>query len=182
MKKLIFLLLLAILSASLHAQSIGQIHYGDQIFSTCLPPYDDNLLPEDQPLMSPERLQKALECVENTFGKVKEYHEYWGQCCGIHHLRVTLITDECVDFEDGCLTTMMITTPRFVVAKEYFRGGLCVGQKPGAPILDKVKVSPPGEERCVDFELLDKKATVTRGYQLDSDGKIVSIWLILDDI
>ena len=87
MKRYVLILfVLLLLPGALRAQAIGQVPYGARVFSTGLPRYENDP-PEDLPMMAKETREKALECIEWTFGKVKEYQEGYGECCGLHHFR-----------------------------------------------------------------------------------------------
>ena len=123
---LVFLVLLCAPEAG--AQSLGQLHYGDLVFSTCLPHN-----PKEPITMSEERLKIALNCIRRTFGDIREYEEYYGECCGMHHLEVLLESGDVLDFEEGRLCGFTLVSSRFTVAKEWFKGGLRVGRKPSTP-------------------------------------------------
>lgn len=99
MKRTVLLLFLVWLPVLLSAQQIGQVQYGARVFSTGLPHYDDEL-PENPPMMAIETREKALECIEWTFGKVMEYDEFCGECCGCHHFSVTLEGGDEIYFEE----------------------------------------------------------------------------------
>ena len=125
-------------------------------------------------MMSKERRETALECVERTFGKVKEYTECYGECCGMHHLEVVLENGDELDFEEGRLVGYNLITPKFLVAKENFKGGLRVGAKPGTPLGD-VRVEPR-EDNPSTFGFYDQSyGDDVHLYEVDSEGIIVRI-------
>ena len=79
MKRIGIILLLLIIPVSLQAQAIGQVSWGSRVFSTGFPASIPAEYFEDGgPKMSKERREIAIRCIEKTFGKVKEYQEYWG--------------------------------------------------------------------------------------------------------
>jgi hypothetical protein len=130
MKRIRIILLLLIIPVSLQAQAIGQVSWGSRVFSTGFPASIPAEYFEDGgPKMSKERREIAIRCIEKTFGKVKEYQEYWGDCIGEHVFIVTLDSGDEISFHDGCLGQYDIVSPRFSVGKDYLRGGLRVGQK-----------------------------------------------------
>ena len=91
MKRFRIILLLLIIPVSLQAQAIGQVPWGARVFSTGFPAsIPDEYFEDGGPKMSKERREIAIKCVEKTFGKVKEYNEYWGNCTGEHMFIVTL--------------------------------------------------------------------------------------------
>ena len=174
MKRSILLFsVLFLLTPSLWAQSIGQVPCYARIFSTGLPHYEGNL-PEDPPMMSKEKRETALECIEWTFGKVKEYTECYGECCGMHHLDAVLENGDTLFFEEGRLVGYDLASPRFVVAKESVKGGLQVGRKPGTPLTDKVHIEPREKDpSTIDF--YDSYGDIVSCFEVDSEGIIVRI-------
>ena len=79
MRRFKVILLLLSIPVVLQAQAIGQVPFGAKVFSTGLPAsIPDECFEDGGPKMSEERLEIAIRCVEKTFGKVKEYNEYWG--------------------------------------------------------------------------------------------------------
>jgi hypothetical protein len=130
MKRILFLLFLLLLPAALRAQAIGQVHFGDRVFSTGLPArIPESYFEDGGPKMTKERREIALRCVERTFGKVKEYQEYWGECTSEHILVVTLESGDNISFDDGRLGSYTIVSSRFTVGADVLNGGLKVGQK-----------------------------------------------------
>ena len=129
-RTVLFLLFLVLLPAALRAQAIGRVHCGDLVFSTGFPAkMPDSYFENGGPKMPQERREIALRCVERTFGKVKEYQEYWGDCTGEHVFVVTLESGDELCFVDGRLDTYTIVSSRFTVGADKLRGGLKVGQK-----------------------------------------------------
>ena len=136
---MLFLFVLILLPGALRAQAIGQLHCDDRIFSTGLPEnyhpgnpdyYDAETGEEYYVMMPAERRKTALECIEWTFGKVKEYKEWYNDCQGCHVLSVTLDSGDEFEFYNGRLTRYTIVSPRFRVGADVLRGGgLRVGQK-----------------------------------------------------
>lgn len=180
MKHIRIIPLLLLLSATLRAQTIGQVEYGARIFSTGLPhvgndhPWSEDFTP---PMMTKERRETALECIEWTFGKVVKYEEFYGECCGMHHLWVALESGDWVDFEEGLLSAIELNSPRFTVARELFREGLRVGRKPGEPIPGKVVVEP-GKDDASRFYFYDPDHPndIICLYEVGPDGTIVRIY------
>ena len=127
---IIILLFLLLIPVSLQAQAIGQVAWGSRVFSTGFPAtIPDEYFENDGPKMSKERREIAIKCVERTFGKIKEYHEYWGDCIGEHMFIVKLESGDEIGFCDGCLGYYDIVSSRFSVGRDVLRGGLRVGQK-----------------------------------------------------
>ena len=124
-------LVLLLIPFALQAQAIGQVPYGARIFSTGFPAsLPDEYFEDGGPKMSKERRETAIRCVERTFGKVKEYEEYWGDCIGAHMFHVTLESGDEIWFDDGYLGDYNIVSSRFAVGKDLLGGGgLRVGQK-----------------------------------------------------
>ena len=124
-------LLLLLIPTALQAQAIGKVPCGARVFSTGFPAsIPDEYFENGGPKMSKERRETALECIEWTFGKVKEYEEYWGDCTGEHIFYVKLESGDEIWFDDGCLGTYHIVSSRFAVGRDHLRGGgLRVGQK-----------------------------------------------------
>ena len=130
MKRFRAILMLLLLPMVLQAQAIGQVPLGARVFSTGLPAsIPDEYFEDGGPKMSKERREIAIRCVENTFGKVKEYKEYWGDCIGGHIFTVTLESGDEIWFDDGCLRSYDIVSSRFSIGRDHLRGGLRVGQK-----------------------------------------------------
>ena len=131
MKRVVFILfVLFLLPGALRAQAVGQVRFGSRVFSTGFPAHiPEEYFENDVPKMPKERREIALRCVERTFGKVKEYEEYWGDCIGSHMLKVILESGDELWFADGCLDGYTIVSSRFTVAADKLRGGLKVGQK-----------------------------------------------------
>ena len=130
MKRLIVILSLLIVPFAVMAQAIGQVPFGARVFSTGLPAtipmkYFEN----GGPKMSKERRGIAIRCIERTFGKVKEFDEYWGECADVHIFVVKLESGDEISFVNGCLGQYDIVSPRFSVGSDYLRGGLRVGQR-----------------------------------------------------
>jgi hypothetical protein len=128
----IIVILLLFVPVFLRAQSVGEVEYLGQVFSTGLPADIDNYWdPETgaQICMPKERRETALECVEWTFGKVESYEESVN-CQGDHIFEVTLTSGDTICFENGCLGDYTIVSPRFLVAADMIEGGLRVGRKP----------------------------------------------------
>ena len=130
MKRLIVILSLLIVPFAVMAQAIGQVPFGARVFSTGLPAtipmkYFEN----GGPKMSKERRGIAIRCIERTFGKVKEFDEYWGECADVHIFVVKLESGDDICFENGCLGPYTIVSPRFTVGRDCLQGGLRVGQK-----------------------------------------------------
>lgn len=130
MKRFRVILLLLVIPLALQAQAIGQVPWGSRVFSTGFPAsIPDGYFEDGGPKMSKERREIAIRCVEKTFGKVKEYHEYWGNCTGEHMFVVTLESGDEISFYDGRLGQYDIVSPRFSIGSDHLRGGLRVGQK-----------------------------------------------------
>ena len=125
------ILLLLLIPAALHAQAIGQVPRGARVFSTGFPAtIPDEYFENGGPKMSKERREIAIRCIEHTFGKVKEYDEYWGECIVEHIFHVKLESGDEIWFDDGCLGTYCIVSSRFAVGKDrLWGGGIRVGQK-----------------------------------------------------
>ena len=130
MKRFKVILLLLAIPAALQAQAIGQVPLGARVFSTGFPAsIPDEYFEDGGPKMSKEKRETAIRCIEKTFGKVKEYNEYWGDCTGEHIFDVKLESGDEISFYDGCLGQYDIVSSRFSVGKDHLRGGLRVGQK-----------------------------------------------------
>ena len=179
LNRIVLMVLLAavLLPGSLRAQRIGQVEYGSRIFSTGLPrypiPWAEDFTP---PMMTKERRQTALECIEWTFGTIVKYEEEYGGCCGFHHLVVTLDNGDTLNFEEGLLFGYDLETSRFVVAKDWFEGGLRVGQKPGRPLNGNIKVVPrKNDPTLFDFWDERKRSDVVSAFRVRQDGTIISI-------
>ena len=180
MKRYVLILfVLLLLPGALRAQAIGQVPYGARVFSTGLPRYENDP-PEDLPMMAKETREKALECIEWTFGKVKEYQEGYGECCGLHHFSVVLEGGDEIDFEEGRLAGYQLVTPRFLVAPERMKGGLRVGQKPGPPVSEKIHNEPRQyDPRMFSFE--DGESDVIAVYEVDSEGVVTRITVYFNE-
>ena len=168
----------------MQAQSIGQVKFGDRIFSTGLPEdvnsYHD---PEtgEYIKMSKERREAALECIEWTFGKVASYKEGFNECQGTHFVSVTLAGGDEICFESGCLNDYTIVTPQFLVAADMFVDGLRVGQKPNMKCKESV-VLEKREDSPITFSYYFSESDCEVGYFiLDEDGKIKEIGLWIND-
>jgi hypothetical protein len=173
MKRTVLILFLVWLPVLLAAQQIGQVQYGARVFSTGLPRYENDL-PEDPPMMAKETREKALECIEWTFGKVLEYYEFYGECCGRHHFSAVLEGGDEIYFEEGRLAGYELVTPRFLVAPERMKGGLRVGRKPGPPVSEKIRNEPREyDPRMFSFE--DGESEVIAVYEVDADGVVTCI-------
>ena len=130
MNRFSIILFLLLIPAALQAQAIGQVPWGARVFSTGFPAsIPDEYFEEGGPKMSKDRREIAIRCVERTFGKIKEYQEYWGDCSGKHVFIVTLESGDEISFNDGCVGQYDIVSPRFSVGRDHLRGGLRVGQK-----------------------------------------------------
>ena len=133
MKHTGFIILLFFIPILLQAQSVGEVRYGSEVFSTGLPANVDNYWDPETGAhicMPKERRETAIECIEWTFGKVESYKESYGECQGVHLFEVTLDSGDVLCFEDGSLGDYTIVSPRFLVAADMFEGGLRVGRKP----------------------------------------------------
>lgn len=129
-KRFTIILLFLVIPVALQAQAIGQVRYGSRVFSTGFPAsIPDEYFEDGGPKMSKERREIAIRRVEKTFGKVKEYKEYWGDCTGEHIFDVILESGDEISFANGCLGPYDIVSSRFTIGKDYLRGGLRVGQK-----------------------------------------------------
>ena len=188
MKRAVFLLfVLSLLPGALRAQAVGLVHYGDQVFSTGLPDgyqpksdFDEETGDEIGFHMPAERRKKALECIEKTFGPVKDYKEGYNECQGGHILSVTLTNGDKLDFEDGCLNDFYIVTSRFTIDSDMFPGGLRVGRKP--PVRAKEGVVLRQDEKDPnDYEFWWEDSEVYGHYILDEKGLIKEIWLWTND-
>lgn len=188
MMKRIALLLFALflLPGALRAQAIGQMHLDDRVFSTCLPDLSRYAIDyEDAPKMTRERREIALKCVERTFGKIKEYEEYWNGCQECHLLLVTLDSGDEFEFYDGCLTRFTIVSPRFSVGADVLRGGgLRVGQKlnlkksRGEWVIKPVerqdepglyRFSPWMDDWSISYLVVDENGIITKIYNWTND-------------
>ena len=140
MKRCVLILfVLFLLPGALLAQAIGQLHCDDFIFSTGLPGnyhpgdpvyYDEETGEEFYVMMPAERRKAALACIERSFGKVKEYREWYNECQGCHVLDVTLDSGDEFEFYNGRLARYTLVTRRFSVGADVlWGGGLRVGQK-----------------------------------------------------
>ncbi len=128
MKRFKVILLLLFIPVALQAQAIGQVPFGARVFSTGFPD-TEKYWGDDGPTMSKERRNTAIGCIERTFGPVREYNEYWGECTGEHIFIVKLESGDEISFVNGCLGQYDIVSPRFSVGSDYLRGGLRVGQR-----------------------------------------------------
>ena len=179
MKRMVLILFLVWLPALLAAQRIGRVELGARVFSTGLPHYADEL-PENPPMMSKERRELALECIEWTFGKVKEYQESYGECCGLHHFTVVLEGGDEIDFEEGRLAEYQLVTPRFLVAPERMKGGLRVGRKPGPPVSDRIH-NEPRKDNPGMYGFEDGESDVIAVYEVDAEGVVTRITVYLNE-
>ena len=166
---LAFLFLL--LAPKAQAQSIGQVKLGDRVFSTELPPWQEDQEPE---MMSEERLEIALDCIRKTFGKIQEYKEYYGECCGKHHFDVILESGDELGFEEGILNDFNLVSPQFPAAKEWFKGGLRVGKIPPQPNDDSIDIIPWEKD---PNRVFFNKNGLGGSYYLDTDGTIIAIYV-----
>ncbi len=181
MKKVLIVLII-LFPAMLQAQTtIGQVHRGSLIFSTCLPHYGheyprgDDFTPH---LMTKERREIALKCIERTFGKVKDYEEFYGDCTGTHLFSVTLESGDIICCEEGKLESFELNSSRFAVAKEWFKGGLRVGRKPGQPRDSRYQVKQAVDNSSrYHFYDSEQPDDVIRCYELGPDGTIVRIFI-----
>ena len=176
MKRILsFLLLFTYLltGTEARAQIIGQVRYGSRIFSPCLPYTNGS---DTLPMMTAERRAIALRCVERTFGKIKEYQEYYGECTESHILDVTLESGDRLYFDNGRLDGFTVVSPRFAVARDWFRGGLRVGRQPAehrkGSIIIEASNRNPGYYHFYDTDHLNDMIYY---FKLDSNGKIVEI-------
>jgi len=187
---LLILVIVVVAPCSLSAQDIGQVKHGARFFTTDLPRYyeDDNdnlVFPEDrssQPKLTNERRDTAIAHIEKVFGKVKEYNEMYSECCGRHHFSVTLESGDELDFEDGELCGYYLTSPRFPVAAEWFKGGLRVGQEPPIPVNEhihtKARERDPSCFVFWDDRFLDDMIST---FRIGPDGKIISITVYFNE-
>jgi hypothetical protein len=187
--KRVFLILfvLALLPLALRAQSVGQVRYGDQVFSTGLPDgyqassdFDEETGEEIGVHMPAERRKKALECIERSFGSVKDYKEGYNGCQGGHILSVTLTHGDKLEFEDGCLKDFYIVTSRFTIDSDMFPGGLRVGRKPPVRANQGV-VLRQDEKDPNSYQFWWENSEVYGHYLLDENGRIKEIWLWTND-
>lgn len=171
---------LFLLEITASAQSVGNVKYGSQVFHTGLPSFAMTALPADPPMMTPERKEIVIRCIEKTFGKIKEYKEYYGECSCMHCFDVTLESGDHLDFEEGCLVGYSLVSPLFSSCKEWFKGGLRVGQKPAQPINENIEIKR-SERNPNDYSFYDKTKLygIETFYILDENGLIIEIvaWL-----
>ena len=129
----IIVILLLFVPVFLRAQSVGEVEYGSEVFSTGIPANIENYWDPETGAhicMPKDRRDTALECIEWTFGKVESYEESYNECQGYHIFEVTLTSGDTICFENGCLGDYTIVSPRFLVAADMIEGGLRVGRKP----------------------------------------------------
>ncbi len=72
MKHTGFIILLFFIPILLQAQSVGEVRYGSEVFSTGLPANVDNYWDPETGAhicMPKERRETAIECIEWTFGR-----------------------------------------------------------------------------------------------------------------
>lgn len=167
---------LFLLEITASAQSVGNVKYGSQVFHTGLPSFAMTALPADPPMMTSERKEIVIRCIEKTFGKIKEYKEYYGECNGMHCFDVTLESGDKLDFEEGYLMGYELVSSRFSSSKEWFKGGLRVGQKPAQPINDNIVIKRSENDPNV-YDYADKTNLndVVLYYVLDKNGLIIKI-------
>lgn len=181
--KQILITFLLLLPVALQAQSIGQVKFGDEVFSTGLPEIIDtyyNSETGEYIKMSKERRETALECIEWTFGKVASYEEGMNECQGFHFFFVALISGDEISFDDGCLSDYTIVSPRFLVAADMFDGGLRVGQKPNMKYKEGV-ILKQREDDPSRYDYYWEDSEVYGHFTLDEDGKIKEIGLWVND-
>ena len=130
MRHISVIFLFFLIPAALHAQAIGQVPSDSRVFSTGLPANIGGYFEDEGPKMTKENRETALECVEWTFGKIKEYEEFWNECTDEHILRVVFENGDWIHFYNGCIGQFKIVSRRFAVGADHLRsGGLRVGQK-----------------------------------------------------
>ena len=171
---IIFLLLVPVF---LRAQSVGEVEYLGQVFSTGLPADIDNYWdPETgaQICMPKERREIAIDCIEWTFGKVESYEESYNECQGYHTFEVTLTSGDTICFENGCLGDYTIVSPRFLVAADMFEGGLRVGRKPNKKYKEGV-VFRQNEKDPSRYDYWWEDIEVYGHFILDENGRIKEI-------
>jgi len=174
------LIILAFLLASggkeVFAQDLGLVNYGDTIFVTKLPKYEGLDIPEDAPMMTPERRALAFRCIENTFGKIVKYEECYGACTGLHYLTVTLDSGDEISFEDGCLSDFTIVSSRFPVAMDWFEGGLRVGSAPAQPKKGSIMIErSENDPNVFHFWDDDMRSDLVTFFEMGPDGRITEI-------
>ena len=165
--KRIFILFLLLLPAAMQAQSIGQVKYYDEIFSTGLPKIIDtyyNSETGEYVKMSKERRDAALECIEWTFGKVASYEEGFNECTGEHYFDVTLTSGDKIGFDNGHLHDYTIVTSQFLIAADMFEYGLRVGQKPNM--------------KCKEDVIFEKREDDPAQYSFYRDGRVIGYFTL----
>ena len=180
--KRIFIFFLLFLPMALQAQSIGQVKFGDVIFSTGLPTDVDCHDPEtgEYIKMGKERREAALESIERTFGKIASYEEGYNECQGEHYISVTLTSGDKIGFGNGCLYDYTIVSPIFLVAADMFDGGLRVGQKPNMKNKEGV-ILKQEEDNPSWYDYYWERSEVYGHFTLDEDGRIKEIGLWVND-
>lgn len=177
MKHVGFIILLLLVPILLRAQSVGEVRYGSEVFSTGLPANIDNYWDPETGVhlrMPKERRETAIECIEWTFGKVESYKESYNECQGYPVFEVILTSGDKLDFEDGCLGDYTIVSPRFLVAADMFEGGLRVGRKPNMKCRKGV-VLRQNEQDLSRYDYWWEETEVYGHFTLDENGRIKEI-------
>ena len=172
-----FIILLLLVPILLRAQSVGEVRYGSEVFSTGLPANIDNYWDPETGAhicMPKERRETAIECIEWTFGKVESYEESYGECQSVHLFEVTLDSGDVLCFEDGCLGDYTIVSARFLVAADMFEGGLRVGRKPNMRCKKGV-VLRQDEKDPSRYDYWWEEWEVYGHFTLDENGRIKEI-------
>jgi hypothetical protein len=172
-----FIILLLLVPILLRAQSVGEVRYGSEVFSTGLPANIDNYWDPETGVhlrMPKERRETAIECIEWTFGKVESYKESYNECQGYPVFEVILTNGDKLDFEDGCLGDYTIVSPRFLVAADMFEGGLRVGRKPNMKCRKGV-VLRQNEQDPSRYDYWWEETEVYGHFTLDENGRIKEI-------
>lgn len=175
--KHVSIILLLLIPVLLRAQSVGQVRYGSEVFSTGLPEYIGNYWdPETRSYicMSKERRETAIECVEWTFGKVVSYKESYNECQDTHVFEVTLTSGDILSFEGGCLSDYTIVSPKFLIAADMFEGGLRVGRFPNKNCKKGV-VFRQNENDPSQYDYWWDDTEVYGHFTLDENGRIKEI-------
>ena len=147
MKRISILVILLLVPVFLRAQSVGEVGYGSEVFSTGIPENVENYWDPETGAhicMPKERREIALECIEWTFGKVESYEESYNECQGYHVFEVMI------------------------------EGGLRVGRKPSMKCKERV-VLRQNEQDPSRYEFWWEKSEVYGHFILDEDGRIKEI-------
>lgn len=183
MKRFLIIMALVLFAGTgAFAQSIGLVEYGSRVFTTGLPSYKGQSIPDKAPLMSLEKRAQVFQTIEKTFGRITSLKEAYGECCGEHHLYVTLESGDELNFEDGILNGYTVKSSLFPVAAKWFKGGLRVGQKPASPLNEDIVVTA-GKDAPNVFYFYDKGDLndCVFYYRLGPDGTITQISASLND-